>query len=172
MKTRLNATKWRCPYCSNSWLWNGISREPFGALRSVMARCSAFFTLFHFNLTFFRPEVPFKPIFHQVESRVLISFHSYSLLTASRSEKRKFHCMQKNISRRWCFHASNGQTRGIYIKHDWQLIILKPIIFAKKMLQASHYWSMLNTCYLCIPLTKVGKPLKKSIWNSVKVKIN
>ena len=60
-----------------------------------MARFSSFFTLFHLSLTFFRPEVPFKPIFHQVESRVLISFHTYSLLTASRSEKRKFHCMQK-----------------------------------------------------------------------------
>ena len=58
----------------------------------------SFFFIFHalsFELNFFRPEVPFKPIFHQVESRVLISFHTYSLLTASRSEKRKFHCMQK-----------------------------------------------------------------------------
>ena len=30
-------TKWRRPSCSNSWLWDGISRETFGALRSVMA---------------------------------------------------------------------------------------------------------------------------------------
>ena len=37
-----------------------ISREPLGALRSVMARLFAFFTLFHLSLTFFRPEVPFK----------------------------------------------------------------------------------------------------------------
>ena len=26
-----------------------------------MAHCLAFFTFFHFNLTFFRPEFPFKP---------------------------------------------------------------------------------------------------------------
>ena len=36
------------------------SREPFGALRSVMAHCFAFFTLFHLSLTFFRPEFSFK----------------------------------------------------------------------------------------------------------------
>ena len=30
-----------------------ISREPFGALRSVMARFFAFFTLFHLSSTFF-----------------------------------------------------------------------------------------------------------------------
>ena len=29
-----------------------ISREPFGALRSVMARCFAFFALFHFSVTY------------------------------------------------------------------------------------------------------------------------
>ena len=46
-------TKWRCPSFLNSWLWNGISREPFGALRSVMARFLAFVTLFHLSLTFF-----------------------------------------------------------------------------------------------------------------------
>ena len=28
-----------------------ISREPFGALRSMMVRCFAFFTLFHLSLT-------------------------------------------------------------------------------------------------------------------------
>ena len=33
-----------------------LSREPFGALRSVMARFSAFFTLFYLSFTFFRPE--------------------------------------------------------------------------------------------------------------------
>ena len=46
-------SKWRCPSCPNSWLWNGISREPFGALRSVRAGFFAFFTLFHLSLTFF-----------------------------------------------------------------------------------------------------------------------
>ena len=38
----------------------GISQEPFDALRSVMARFFAFFTLFHLSLPFFRPEVPFN----------------------------------------------------------------------------------------------------------------
>ena len=37
-----------------------------------MARLFAFFTLFHFSLTFFRPEVPFndqitKAMFHQID---------------------------------------------------------------------------------------------------------
>ena len=53
-------TKWRRPSCSNSRLWNGISRELFGALRSVIARFFAFFTLFNLSLTFFRPEFPFN----------------------------------------------------------------------------------------------------------------
>ena len=30
-------TKWRRPFCSNSWFWDKISKKPFGALRSVMA---------------------------------------------------------------------------------------------------------------------------------------
>ena len=55
---RLKPTKWRHPSCPNSWLWNGISREPFGALRSVMARLFAFFTLFHMSLTFFDRRCP------------------------------------------------------------------------------------------------------------------
>ena len=38
----------------------GISREPFGALRSVMARFFAFFTLFHLSLTFFDRRFPLK----------------------------------------------------------------------------------------------------------------
>ena len=46
-------TKWRCPFCPNSWLWNGISREPFGALKSVMAHFFAFFTLFQLSSTCF-----------------------------------------------------------------------------------------------------------------------
>ena len=55
------STKWRCPSCPNSWLRNGISREPFGALRSVIAR-----VFFHFSRSFiwaklfFRPEVSFN----------------------------------------------------------------------------------------------------------------
>ena len=41
------------PSCPNSWLWNGISREPFGALRSAMARFFfCIFMLFHLSLTF------------------------------------------------------------------------------------------------------------------------
>ena len=61
-------TKWRCPSCPNSWLWNGISREPSGALRSVMARFFAFSTLFHLSLTFFRPEVPFNLLYSRVHT--------------------------------------------------------------------------------------------------------
>ena len=37
-------TKWQCPTFPNSWLWNGISREPFDAVRSMMAH---FFFIFH-----------------------------------------------------------------------------------------------------------------------------
>ena len=50
-------------YGNMSKTWNGISQEPFCALRSVMARFLAFFTLFHLSLTFFRPEVPFNMFF-------------------------------------------------------------------------------------------------------------
>ena len=46
-------SKWRLPSCSNSWLWNKISQEPFGALRSVRAHFFAFFPLFHLSLTYF-----------------------------------------------------------------------------------------------------------------------
>ena len=64
LKTRL---KWRCPSCSNSGLWNGIPREPFGALRSVMAR---FFFTFHalsFELNlFFDGSFPLKRQHQQI----------------------------------------------------------------------------------------------------------
>ena len=46
-------SKWRLPSCSNSWLSNEISREPFGALRSASAHFFAFFALFHLSLTYF-----------------------------------------------------------------------------------------------------------------------
>ena len=46
-------TKWRCPSCPNSWLWNGISRESFGTLRSVMARFFCIFQALSFERNFF-----------------------------------------------------------------------------------------------------------------------
>ena len=64
--------KWRRPSCSDSWIWNGISRESFGALKSVIAHfCFAFFTLCHLSYTFFRLEFPFKDtMLSQMSGRV------------------------------------------------------------------------------------------------------
>ena len=46
-------SKWRLSSCSNSWLCNEISRQPFGALRSVRAHFFAFLPLFHLRVTYF-----------------------------------------------------------------------------------------------------------------------
>ena len=52
--------KLRLKTCSNFWLWNGISWEPFDALRSVMARFLAFLhDLVLFELKFFSTGVSF-----------------------------------------------------------------------------------------------------------------
>ena len=54
-------------------------REPFGALRSVMARFFAFFTLFHLSSTFFRPEVPFKNTVLRSRKYFSISFEAFAV---------------------------------------------------------------------------------------------
>ena len=51
-------TKWRHPSCSNSWLWNRISQELFGTLRSVRARYFAFIMLFQLSLISFNWSFP------------------------------------------------------------------------------------------------------------------
>ena len=68
-------------------IFNGMSREPYGALRSVIARF--FFCIFHalsFELNFFRPEVPFNSIFwssfmHLVHQQSRFSIIIISCLT-------------------------------------------------------------------------------------------
>ena len=52
---------------------NGISRDPFVALRSVMTCFFSFFTLFHLSITFFRPEVSFEAYFLEKTLHLTVS---------------------------------------------------------------------------------------------------
>ena len=61
---------------------NGISREPFGTLRSVMARFFAFFTLFHLSLTFFDRMFPLT-ILHNDCDKVVFSTLNISFMILS-----------------------------------------------------------------------------------------
>ena len=64
--------------------WNGLSREPFGALRSVMTHFCTFHSL-SFELNFFRPEFPFKYLKIGISSRKLtiklVLYHAIFLPT-------------------------------------------------------------------------------------------